>query len=95
MLTGQMLQNLDTFLIVGIISGIIFLSLVFIGLVFFFAFFDRPSKVDSDDLKELEEKLTLEIKNANDKALTAKERALLDMNSDIKYIRENIKENKK
>lgn len=95
MLSVEQLKNLDTFLIVGIISGIIFLSLVFIGLVFFFVFFDRPSKVDSDDLKELEEKLTLEIKNANDKELTAKERSLMNMESDIKYICEYIQDYKK
>lgn len=94
MLSEQMIQNLDTFLIVGIISGIIFLSLVLVGLVFFFVFADRPSKVDRDDLEQLEERLTFEKKNVN-KKLTAKECAFMNMESDIKYIRENIKENKK
>lgn len=95
MLSEQMLETLNTFLTVGIVSGIVFLILVFVGAMVLFVFSDfRSSNSDKDDLKELEEKLTLEIRKAKDKELTAKECALMNIESDIKYIREKLKENK-
>lgn len=95
MLTEKMLQNLDTFLTVGIVCGIVFLILVFVGAMVLFVFSDfRSSNSDKDDLEELEQKLTLEIRKAKDKDLSAKECALMNIESDIKYIREKLKENK-
>lgn len=95
MLSEELLETLNTFLTVGIVCGIVFLILVFVGLMILFVTSDfRSSKADKDDLEELEQKLTLEIRKAKDKELSAKECALMNIESDIKYIREKLKENK-
>lgn len=95
MLSEQMFETLNTFLTVGIVCGIVFLILVGFFLFVFFGFFlDRPAKADKDDLEELEQKLTLEIRKSKDKELSAKDCALMNIESDIKYIREKLKENK-
>ena len=95
MLSEQMLKDLQLFLNLGIVVCIVFLVLVFCGLVALVVFCDFfDSKKKKDDLEELEQKLTLEIRNAKDKELMAKDCALMNIESDIKYIREKLKENK-
>lgn len=96
MLSEQMLNDLQLFLNLGSFVCIVFLFLVFGGLVALFIFWNShiSSKTKKDDLKKLEEKLTLEIKKVKDKELTAKECALMNIESDIKYIRDKFKENK-
>mgnify|MGYP004526891293 CR=1 FL=1 len=96
MLSEELLETLNTFLTVGIVCGIVFLLFVFVGGLVLFVVSDfRSSKLDKDDLEELEEKLILEIRKAKDKELSAKDCALMNIESDIKYIREKFKENKK
>lgn len=96
MLSAEQLQHLDTFLIVGTFASVFFVAVIIFFCVLFFIldadFFS--SKANKDDLEELEKKLTFEIKKAKDKELTAKECALLNMESDIRYIREKFEEKK-
>lgn len=96
MLSADQLQHLDTFLIVGTFASIFFVAvIIFFGVLFFILGADFfSSKANKDDLEELEKKLTLEIRKAKDKELTAKECALLNMESDIRYIREKFEEKK-
>ena len=99
MLSEQMLKNLDTFLNLGIAFFVLcFLLLLGISilLIVYGSFSEREASKEKakDDLEELEEKLTLEIRKIKDKELTAKECALMNIESDIKYIRDKLKENK-
>lgn len=95
MLSEEILKNLDTFLSLGIVCGVVFICLVGFCVFLFFSYLcERSSKTDKDDLEELEQKLTLEIRKAKDKELSAKDCALMNIESDIKYIREKLKENK-
>lgn len=96
MLSAEQLQHLDTFLIVGTFASVFFVAVIVFFCILFFILGEElfSSKANKDDLEELEKKLTLEIGKAKDKELTAKECALMNIESDIKYIRDNLKEKK-
>lgn len=97
MLSEQILHNLDIFLNVGIaffVLSIIFL--VFVALFSFFFYLDKCDKEKKQkDKEKLKDFVSDEIKRSKDKELTAKERALMNMESDIKYICEYIQDYKK
>lgn len=100
MLSAEQLKNLDTFLNLGIAFFILFFILLLttcILLIVYGSICEREASKEQnkDELEELEQKLTLEIRKAKDKELSAKDCALMNIESDIKYIREHIKEDKK
>lgn len=93
------MKNLDTFLNLGIAFFVLFFILFLVTcilLIVYGSICERHASEEEakDDLKELEQKLTLEIRKAKDKELSAKDCALMNIESDIKYIREKLKENK-
>lgn len=93
MLSEQILHNLDIFLNVGIAFFV--LSIIFLVFVAWFSFFSYLDKCDKEKKQKDKTYLSEEIKRSIDKELTAKECAFMNMESDLRYIRENIKENKK
>lgn len=97
MLTEELLKDLDTFLNLGIAFFVLIFILLLatsILLIVYGSFSEREAskRIDKEELQAF---VSEEIKRSKDKELTAKERALMNMESDIKYICEYIQDYKK